>query len=162
MPILLAMFYFFPNSIELRQESFLWAHDLSTYDNILDLPFTIPFYGAHVSLFTILMTASTILMTKTNSQMSTVQGPMKTMQYFMPVMFMFFLNSFAAGLTFYYFCANLITYGQQMLIRRFIDEDKIKQMVESNKQKSKGKKKSKFQQRLEDAMKAREESAKKK
>jgi len=162
MPILLAMFNFFPNSIELRQESFLWAHDLSTYDSILDLPFTIPFYGDHVSLFTILMTISTVLMTKMNSQMTTVQGPMKTMQYMMPVMFMVFLNNFASGLTFYYFIANLITYGQQVIIRRFIDDDKIRQMLDENKKKRAGKKKSKFQQRLEDAMKTREDQTKKK
>ena len=132
---------------------------LSTYDSILDLPFTIPFYGDHVSLFTILMTLSTILMTQMNSQMTSVQGPMKTMQYMMPVMFMVFLNNFAAGLTFYYFIANLITYGQQIVIRRYIDEDKIRKILEENKRKRAGKKKSKFQQRLEDAMKAREEQA---
>ena len=163
MPILLAMFNFFPNSIELRQESFLWAHDLSTYDNILDLPFTIPFYGAHVSLFTLLMTISTLVVTHFNSQnTAAVQGPMKTMQYMMPVMFLFFLNSFASGLTFYYFIANLITFGQQIIIKRFVDEDKIKTMVESNRTQNKGKKKSKFQQRLEDAMKAKEEDLKNK
>lgn len=90
MPILLAMFYFFPNSIELRQEAFLWASDLSTYDTIFNLPFTIPFYGSHVSLFCLLMTASQILYTWSNSQMTTIQGPMKTMQYIMPVAFLFF------------------------------------------------------------------------
>jgi len=162
MPILLAMFNFFPNSIELRHESFLWAHDLSTYDSILNLPFTIPFYGDHVSLFTILMTASTVLMTKMNSQMTTVQGPMKTMQYIMPLMFMVFLNNFASGLTFYYFIANVITYTQMVVIRRYIDEDKIKAMIEENKKKKAGKKKSKFQQRLDEAMRVREEQAKSK
>ncbi len=158
MPILLAMFSFFPNSIELRQESFLWAHDLSTYDSVLNLPFTIPFYGSHVSLFTLLMTASTIMITATNSQMSTVQGPMKTMQYMMPVMFLFFLNSYSSGLTFYYFVANLVTYGQQVVIRKFVDEDKIKAILEENKKKNVNKKKSKFQQRLEDAMKASQDN----
>ena len=94
--------------------------------------------------------------------MTTVQGPMKTMQYMMPVMFMVFLNNFAAGLTFYYFIANLITYAQQVIIRRYIDDDKIRAILDENKRKRAGKKKSKFQQRLEDAMKAREEQVGKK
>lgn len=156
MPILFAMFYFFPNSIELRQESFLWAHDLSTYDSILDLPFTIPFYGDHVSLFTLLMTASTILYTWSNSQITTVQGPMKSLQYIMPVMFLFFLNSYSSGLTFYYFVTNIFSFGQIALFRKFIDEGKIRRMLEENKKKNANKKKSSFQQKLEDAMKAQE------
>jgi len=160
MPILFSMFYFFPNSIELRQEGFLWATDLSTYDSILNLPFKIPGYGSHVSLFTLLMTASTILYTWSNSQVTTVQGPMKTMQYMMPVVFMFVLNSFPAALSFYYFVSNLVTFGQQVLIRRFVDEEKIRQILDENKKKSGSKKKSKFQQRLEDAMKASEETKK--
>ncbi|MEM7548658.1 MAG: membrane protein insertase YidC [Bacteroidota bacterium] len=160
MPILLAMFNFFPNSVELRQEGFLWAHDLSTYDSILDLPFTIPFYGNHVSLFTILMTVSTILTQKFNNQMSSsaMQGPMKTMMYIMPVMFMFVLNSFSAGLTYYYFVANLITIGQQFIIRGFVDEEKIRAVLEENKKKNKNKKKSKWQMRVEEAMKASQEA----
>jgi len=162
MPILLALFNFFPNSIELRQKSFLWAHDLSTYDSILDLPFTIPMYGDHISLFTILMTASTVLYTWSNSQMTTVQGPMKTMQYMMPLMFMVFLNSFSAGLTFYYFVANIITFGQQMLIRRFVDEDKIRKMIEENKRKNANKKASPFMSRLQGAMKSAEEQRRQK
>tara|TARA_Y100001972_G_scaffold129212_1_gene195261 strand:+ start:2636 stop:4450 length:1815 start_codon:yes stop_codon:yes gene_type:complete len=161
MPILFAMFYFFPNSIELRQKSFLWAHDLSTYDSILDLPFNIPFYGDHVSLFTLLMTASTILYTWSNSQVTTIQGPMKTLQYIMPVMFLFFLNSYSSGLTFYYFVSNIVSFGQIALFRKFIDEDKIKKALEENKKKNANKKKSKFQQRLEEAMKANENAKKK-
>jgi len=102
MPILYAMFSFFPSSIELRQQPFLWADDLSTYDSIMSLPFEIPFYGSHVSLFVILMTISTILYTWSNNQMSTVQGPMKTMSYMMPVIFMFVLNNFPAALSYYY------------------------------------------------------------
>lgn len=160
MPILLAMFYFFPNSIELRQEAFLWASDLSTYDTIFNLPFTIPFYGSHVSLFCLLMTASQILYTWSNSQMTTVQGPMKTMQYIMPVAFLFFLNSFPAGLTFYYFVSNVFTFGQQAIIKNFIDEDKIKAVLEENKKRNVNKKKSKFQTRLEEAMKASKEAQK--
>ncbi|CAN5216031.1 membrane protein insertase YidC [soil metagenome] len=162
LPILLAMFNFFPNSIELRQESFLWADDLSTYDSIMNLPFHIPAYGSHVSLFTLLMTASTILYTWSNSQMTTVQGPMKTMQYIMPIMFLFFLNSYSSGLTFYYFVSNIVTFGQQAIIRRFVDEDKIKAVLEENKKRNVNKKKSKFQQRLEEAMKTSEELKKSK
>ena len=158
MPILFSMFYFFPNSIELRQEAFLWADDLSTYDSVLSLPFTIPAYGDHVSLFTILMTLSTILYTWSNSQVTTVQGPMKSMQYMMPIVFMFVLNSFPAALSFYYFVSNLVTFGQQALIRKFVDEDKIKRILDENRKKNVSKKKSKFQMKLEEAMKAREET----
>ncbi len=160
MPILLAMFNYFPNAIELRQEPFLWADDLSTYDSVLNLPFTIPFYGDHVSLFVLLMTASTILYTWSNNQASTVQGPMKNMQYFLPVIFMFVLNSFPAALSFYYFVSNIVTFGQQAIIRKFVDDDKIRNILEENKKRNKDKKKSKFQQRLEEAMKAKEGGAK--
>ena len=162
MPILFALFYFFPNSIELRQQSFLWATDLSTYDSVLSLPFEIPFYGDHVSLFTLLMTASTILYTWSNNQVSSIQGPMKSISYMMPIMFLFFLNSFSAGLTFYYFVANIVTFGQQAIIRRFVDEDKIKAILDENRKNNVNKKKSKFQQRLEGAMKASQEAQKKK
>ncbi|MCK5665034.1 MAG: membrane protein insertase YidC, partial [Thiotrichaceae bacterium] len=162
MPILFAMFYFFPGSIELRQESFLWADDLSTYDSIMTLPFTIPVYGDHVSLFVLLMTASTILYTWSNNQMTTVQGPMKTVSYMMPLIFLFVLNSFPASLSFYYFVANIITFAQQAIIRKFVNEDKIKAILDENRASGKGKKKSKFQQRLETAMKASEASKKKK
>ena len=154
MPILFAMFYFFPSSIELRQQSFLWADDLSTYDSIMTLPFSIPIYGDHVSLFVLLMTASTILYTWSNNQMSTVQGPMKSLSYMMPVIFMFVLNSFPAALSFYYFVSNIITFGQQAVIRKFVDEDKIKATLDENRIKNKTKKKSKFQQKLDEAMKA--------
>lgn len=162
MPILFAMFYFFPNSIELRQKSFLWAHDLSTFDSILDLPFTIPFYGDHISLFTLLMTASTILYTWSNSQVTTVQGPMKSLQYVMPIMFLFFLNSYSSGLTFYYFVSNIVSFGQIALFRKFIDEEKIKKVLDENRKKNVNKKKSKFQQRLDEAMKASQQAQKNK
>ena len=158
MPILLAMYNFFPNAFELRQQAFLWADDLSTYDTIAMLPFSIPAYGNHVSLFTLLMTASTILFTWSNNQLSAVQGPMKTVSYLMPIMFLFILNNFAAALTYYYFVSNLVTFGHQALIKRFIDEDKIKKILEENRLKNKNKKKSAFQNRLEEAMKAREDS----
>lgn len=161
-PFLLAMFNFFPNSIELRQQAFLWAEDLSTYDNVLDLPFEIPFYGDHVSMFCLLMTASTLLYTWSNSQMnSQMQGPMKSMQYMMPFMFLFFLNEFSAGLTFYYFVSNIVSFGQMAVFRKFVDEDKILKVMEENRKKNANKKKSKFQLKLEEAMKAGEEQRKK-
>jgi YidC/Oxa1 family membrane protein insertase len=157
LPILYAMFRFFPTSIELRQEPFLWAHDLSTYDSILSLPFTIPMYGNHVSLFTILMTVTTIVSMKMSGQSPTgdsaVPG-MKTMMYLMPVMFMFILNSFSAGLTYYYFLANVITIGQNYLFKLFINEEELLKKLNSKKVKG-SEKKSSFQQRLEDMAKQR-------
>ncbi|MBN2236226.1 MAG: membrane protein insertase YidC [Bacteroidales bacterium] len=158
MPILFAMFRFFPASIELRQKSFLWAHDLSTYDSIWTFPggFEIPFYGDHISLFTLLMTVSTIMYTKINNDMmgsSTQQMPgMKTMMYIMPIMFLGIFNNYAAGLSYYYFLANIITFGQMFLIRKTINEDKIHAQIEANKKKP-AKKKSGFQKRLEEMAK---------
>ncbi|MCI0750794.1 MAG: membrane protein insertase YidC [Flammeovirgaceae bacterium] len=162
MPILFAMLYLFPNSIDLRQESFLWADDLSTYDSIMNLPFTIPFYGSHVSLFTLLMTASTLVITWQNNQMTTVQGPMKSLGYIMPVVFMFVLNTFPSGLSFYYLMANIVTFIQQAVIKRFVDEGKIKAIMEENRKKNAngGGKKSKFMARLEEAMKNSEQARK--
>ncbi|HLP71718.1 MAG TPA: membrane protein insertase YidC [Bacteroidales bacterium] len=154
MPILFAMFRFFPVSIELRQESFLWATDLSTYDSILNLPFTIPWYGNHVSLFTLLMTASTILTAKmSGSNVTSDQPGMKLMTYMMPVMFMFLLNNFSAGLTYYYFLANVLTYLQNVISKRFINADAVLATLEENRKKPL--KKSKWQQRLEAAAKQR-------
>ncbi|QHT67143.1 membrane protein insertase YidC [Rhodocytophaga rosea] len=162
MPILLALFSLFPNLIELRQKEFLWSSDLSTYDSIATLPFAIPFYGSHISLFTILMTISSVAYAYFNNQMTTMQGPMKSLQYIMPIMFMFILNSLPAGLTFYYFVSNVISIGQQVVIRKFVDEAKIRRVLDENKLKNKDKKKSKFAQRLEDALKSAEEAKKKK
>lgn len=154
MPILFAMFRFFPVSIELRQEHFLWATDLSTYDSILNLPFTIPMYGNHVSLFTLLMTASTLLTMKmTGSSPGSDQPGMKMMMYMMPVMFMLILNNFSSGLTYYYFLANIITYAQNMISKRFIDPGDVLATLEENKKKPL--KKSKWQQRLEAAARQR-------
>lgn len=161
MPFLFAMFFFFPNAIELRQESFLWATDLSTYDTFIKLPFTIPFYGSHVSLFTLLMTVSQVAYTHFNNQLTTATGPMKNLGYIMPVMFMFILNSYPAGLSFYYFVSNMVTFGQQALIKLFVDDEKIRAKVEESKKKNANKKKSKFQQKLEEAMKAAENNKKK-
>jgi YidC/Oxa1 family membrane protein insertase len=154
MPILFAMFRFFPTSIELRQEHFLWATDLSTYDSILNLPFTIPMYGNHVSLFTLLMTASTLLTMKmSGSSPGSDQPGMKVMMYMMPVMFMLILNNFSSGLTYYYFLANMITWGQNVISKRFINANEVLATLEENKKKPL--KKSKWQQRLEEAAKQR-------
>jgi len=161
MPILIAMYYFFPASIELRQESFLWAHDLSTYDTIFNLPFNIPFYGDHVSLFTLLMTVTSILYAVTNNQMmgtGTQPGMemMKYMPYIFPVMLMGMFNSFPAALTYYYFLQNIISYGQQWSIKKwFIDEDALHKQIQENKKKPV--KKSMFQQRLEDMTKQQQQ-----
>lgn len=157
MPILFAMFRFFPASIELRQKPFLWAHDLSSYDSILDLPFKIPFYGDHVSLFTLLMTISTLIYTKMNNQMMGQQQSMpgmKTMMYLMPIMFLGIFNNYASGLSYYYFLANVITFLQMYAFRKLVNEDKLRATIESNKKK-KSKKKSAFQKRLEEAAKQR-------
>ena len=153
-PILYAMFRFFPTSIELRQAKFLWATDLSTYDSILDLPFTIPMYGDHVSLFTLLMTVTTMMSMRWNNQASagsSAMPGMKTMMYIMPVMFMLILNNFSAGLTYYYFLANLITLGQNLIFKQFIDEEAILRKI--NAKKNKPAKKSRFAQRLADLQK---------
>lgn len=154
-PVLYAMFRFFPSSIELRQQSFLWADDLSSYDSIASLPFTIPAYGNHVSLFTLLMAASTIVYTLINSkQMPSQQSMpgMKTMMYIFPVMMLFFMNSLPAGLSYYYFLANLISILQMTVLGKwFIDEDKLRVELLDNMKKPR--KKSKWQQRLEDMQK---------
>ena len=160
MPILIALYRFFPASIELRQQSFLWASDLSSYDSIASwstyVPLLSDFYGNHISLFTLLMTVTTIIYTWLNNQMmgSTQQMPgMKVMMYLMPIMFLGFFNSFASGLSYYYFLANIFTFLQMFLIRRFIDEDKIHAQLQENKKKPT--KKSGFQARLEEMAKKR-------
>jgi YidC/Oxa1 family membrane protein insertase len=153
-PILFAMFRFFPVSIELRQEHFLWATDLSTYDSILNFHFYIPLYGDHISLFTLLMTASSLLTMKmTGSQPGQDQPGMKLMTYMMPVMFMFIMNNLPSSLTYYYFLANIITWLQNIVTKRFIDTDKVIANLEANKKKPVPK--SKWQQRLEEAAKQR-------
>jgi len=152
-PILFALFNFFPAAIELRQKSFLWADDLSTYDTILNLPFTIPFYGDHVSLFAMLMTVSTIMYTMMNNQISGTNAQMpqlKYMMYFMPVIFLFVLNSFPSGLNYYYFLANIITFGQQYAFMKLVDDKKIHSKIQENKKKPKVQKQSAFQKRLEE------------
>ena len=165
MPILLALFNYFPNSIELRHESFLWAQDLSTYDAPIswsaDIPLISWLLGNHLSVFTLLMTVSQIAYTYYNNQINTTAtGPMKNIGYIMPVIFMFVLNNFSAGLTWYYFVSNVFTIAQQLIATRFINKDKIKATMDANRQKFEAsggsKKKSKFQARLEEAMKAQE------
>ena len=154
LPILIAMFHFFPSSIELRQQTFLWADDLSTYDSIMDLPFHIPFYGSHVSLFTLLMTISTIIYTKMSMQMTAATNPqMKWMMYLMPILFLGFFNNYSAGLSYYYFLSNVFGFGQQYLFKAFINEDKIHAQIQENRKKPV--KKSGFQQRLEQIAKER-------
>ena len=160
-PILIAVFRFFPASIELRQKSFLWAHDLSTYDSIFTLPFNIPFYGDHVSLFTLLMTISTLIYTWFNNQLTgqNTQFPqLKYMMYLMPIMFLGFFNNYAAGLSYYYFVANMLTFGQQFAIRKMVNDDAIHAKLQENKKKPK--KQSKFQQRLEKMAEQQQEQLK--
>lgn len=157
-PVLFAMFSFFPAAVELRQEAFLWANDLSTYDDLIKLPFEIPFYGQHVSIFALLMTVSTIIYTRMNNQLSGANSQMpqlKWMMYLMPVIFLFVLNSFPAGLNYYYFLANIITFGQQAIFMKMIDENKILAKINENKKKPQGQKQSKFQKRLEEMAKKR-------
>jgi YidC/Oxa1 family membrane protein insertase len=167
MPILFSLFFLFPNLIELRQQSFLWASDLSTYDSFIKLPFTVPFgVGNHISLFTVLMTASSIGYAYYNNQITPTQpGPvnMKVLGYIMPLMFMFVLNSFPAGLTFYYFVSNVVTIAQQLLIKRFVNEDKIRNILDENRKKNANgeKKQTKFQKYLEKSLQAAEEAKKK-
>jgi YidC/Oxa1 family membrane protein insertase len=159
MPILYAMFRFFPSSIELRHESFLWADDLSSYDSIVNLPFAIPMYGAHISLFTVLMAASTFLYTWMNSsQMPTTNQPgmpnMKVIMYIFPFMMLFFFNSFSSGLSYYYLLANMLSIGQMVVIKQFfVDEDKIRAKISENKNKKDAGKKSRFQKKLEELSK---------
>ncbi|MFZ1687762.1 MAG: membrane protein insertase YidC [Flavobacteriales bacterium] len=164
MPVLYAMFMFFPSSIELRQQGFLWADDLSTYDSIATLPFTVPLnYGSHVSLFTILMAISTIGFSLLNSkQMPQQQGmpSMKLMIWLFPIMMLFFMNSLPAGLSLYYLLANIISILQMTVFSRwFIDEDKLRAELLENMKKPK--KKSRWQQRLEDMQKQQQVARKK-
>ncbi|MDP6908684.1 MAG: membrane protein insertase YidC, partial [Flavobacteriales bacterium] len=156
MPILIALFRFFPASIELRQQSFLWADDLSSYDSILELPFDIPFYGDHVSLFTLLMTISTIFYSRQNMNMQAgtpQMAQMKWMMYLMPVMMLGWFNNYASGLSYYYFLANMVTFGQNFLFRKLIDEDALHKKMKANQKKPQ--KKSGFQKRLEEMAKQR-------
>ena len=161
MPILIAVFRFFPASIELRDQSFLWADDLSSYDSVLNLPFSIPFYGDHVSLFALLMALSMFVYSYYNYQQTASAQPqmagMKFMMvYMMPVMLLLWFNSYASGLCYYYLLSNLLTIGQTRVIRRMVDDSKIQAIMQANAaRKSKGRK-SKFQQRYEELMRQQE------
>jgi YidC/Oxa1 family membrane protein insertase len=175
MPVFFALFRFFPANIDIRQNGFLWADDLSAYDEVLQLPFKIPFYGDHVSLFPILASVAIFFyMQMTQSQQMNMQQPqqegmpdmqkmMKMMMWFSPIMMMFFFNSFASSLSLYYFVSNLLTIVIMLVIKHFIiDEDKIHAQIQENKKRPE-KKKSAFRQRLDDAMKqAQEQQAQKK
>lgn len=161
LPILVAMFRFFPASIELRGESFLWADDLSSYDSILNLPFSIPFYGDHISLFALLMAVSLFIFSYVNYQQTASSQPqmagMKFMMvYLMPVMMLLWFNSYASGLCFYYLLSNLITIGQTFFIRRMIDDEKIHAIMKANAAKHTNGKKSRFQQRYEELLRQQE------
>ena len=157
MPILIAMFRFFPASIELREQPFLWAGDLSSYDSVLNLPFSIPFYGDHVSLFALLMALSTFAYSYYNYQQTASSQPqmagMKFMMvYMMPVMLLFWFNSYSSGLCYYYLLSNLLTIGQTLVIRRMVDDGKIQAVMQANAAKKSKGKKSKFQARYEEMM----------
>jgi len=158
MPILYAMFRFFPSNIDMRGQSFLWADDLGAYDSVLDLPFSIPFYGAHVSGFTVLMAASTFFYMRLSmgNQPPQPQQPgmpnMKVIQQMFPFMMLFFFNKFASGLSLYYLAANVVSMGQMLFIKQFlVDDEKIRANIEENK--AKPRKKSSFQERLEQIQK---------
>ncbi len=163
MPILIAMFRFFPASIELRQESFLWAHDLSTYDILLRLPFEIPFLGAHISGFALLMSLSLIVYNRfaTPPSMGSPQQQQqqKLMTYFMPFFFFFIMNSYSAALSYYYLCYNLLSIGQTQLFERLISKDKLRAQIEETRRKRKNKK-SRWLQRLEEMQRQQQQHAK--
>ena len=161
LPILIAMFRFFPASIELREQPFLWADDLSSYDSIVNLPFSIPFYGDHVSLFALLMAVSLFGYSYFNYQQTASSPPQMAglkfmMVYMMPIMMLLWFNSYSSGLCYYYLLSNLFTIGQTLVIRRIVDDEKIHAVMQANAaRKSKGKK-SKFQQRYEELMRQQE------
>ena len=161
-PILFAMFRFFPASFELRQQGFLWADDLSTYDSILQLPFNIPLYGDHVSLFAILMAVSMYFYSKMNmDQMPSgnEMAGMRTMQlYFMPIFLLVLCNNFSSGLSYYYMLSNLFTIVQTWVIRKyFVDEKKLYAQLQAKAASNKAPKKSKFQQRLDEMYRQQQE-----
>ena len=162
LPLVMAFFFFFPNLFELRGESFLWMKDLSTYDEFIRFGVKLPFIGDHLSLMCVLMTISTLIMTYFNNQVSGATGQMKYIGYIMPVIFLGVLNSYPAGLNYYYFLANLMTFGQQFLIRKMVDDDKIHALIQQNKARpaDEKKKKSKFQQRLDDYMRQQQQAKK--
>ena len=164
MPILIAMFRFFPASIELRGQSFLWSDDLSSYDSILDLPFNIPFYGDHISLFCLLMTIVMFAYSYMNYKQTAASQPqmagMKFMTvYMMPIMLLFWFNSYSSGLCYYYLLSNIITMLMMLGIRALVDDEKVRAAIHSKMANTKGKK-SRFQQRYEELMRQQEQMGK--
>ena len=161
MPIVIAFFRFFPSLFELRGESFLWMHDLSTYDSVISFS---PIFGVdHISLMCLLMTISTLVYTYFNNQISGATGQMKYIGYVTPIIFLITLNNYPAGLNYYYFLANMLTFGQQYLIRLMVDDKKIHAQIQENKKKPEvKKKKSGFQARMEEAMRQQQVQPKKK
>ena len=161
LPVFLGLFYFFPVAFSLRGKSFLWAEDLSSYDAILDLPFSIPFYGDHVSLFPLLASIAIFVYSKMTmgQQMQPTQPGMPNMKfmiYLMPIMMLFFFNNYASGLSLYYLISNLITIGIMLVIKNYIiDEEKIFIQIEENKKKPK--KQSRFQRKMEEMMEQAEQ-----
>ncbi len=159
MPILFAMFMFFPTSFELRQQGFLWISDLSSYDSLIKLPFALPVLGDHIGLFPLLMSVSMYFLARMSVDQMSAPGPqagmMKNMQlYFMPIVFFFVVNNFSSGLSYYYLVSNLITISQTWIIRKyFVDEEKIYAQLQAKAATAKPKKKSKFQMRLEEMQK---------
>lgn len=162
LPVFFALLSFFPHAIELRQSKFLWAHDLSTYDSILDLPFTIPFYGNHISLFTLLFVITSLLMALYSMNMAADQSNpmMKYLPFIMPVMFLGIFNKLPAALTFYYFVSNVITLGLQFVIQNWIiDPDKIHAQIQAKK--NEAPKENKLMKRMMEMQKQNEERMKK-
>jgi YidC/Oxa1 family membrane protein insertase len=160
MPIIFAFLRFFPSLFELRGQSFLWMHDLSTYDAFINFGFTLPFIGDHLSLMCVLMTISTIVYTYFNNQVSGATGQMKYIGYISPIMFLGFLNSYPSGLNYYYFLANMLTFLQQYLIRFWVDDKKIHAQIQENKKKPEDPKKKKtgFQAKLEEMMRQQQQA----
>src|SRR6202000_1219575 len=164
MPIVIAFFRFFPSLFELRGQSFLWMHDLSTYDSLITFHANIPFLGNHISLMCLLMTASTLIYTYFNNQISGATGQMKYIGYISPLIFFGVLNVYPAGLNYYYFLANMMTFLQQYLIRQMVDDKKIHSQIQENKKKPEDtkKKKSGFQARMEEMIHQQNQAPKKK
>jgi len=157
MPIVIAFFRFFPSLFELRGQSFLWMHDLSTYDALITFP-NLPFIGNHLSLMCLLMTISTLIYTYFNNQISGATGQMKYIGYITPVIFLGALNSYPAGLNYYYFLANMMTFLQQYIIRLMVDDKKIHAQIQENKKKPEVKKKeNSFQTRMEEMMRQKQQ-----
>lgn len=163
MPIVIAFFKFFPSLFELRGESFLWMHDLSTYDSVIKFaPIALVGGVDHISLMCLLMTISTLIYTYFNNQISGATGQMKYIGYITPLIFLFTLNSYPSGLNYYYFLANMLTFLQQYLIKFMVDDKKIHAQIQENKKKPEDtkKKKSGFQARMEEMMRNQQQAKK--